>query len=97
MALSEAVVQQLWEKARAVSGIDPTVWRKDECGAWIRREHYGHADSDFGWTARNVSAGGPATLDNLRPFHRRNDYDVANGRAHCRATAEAEGIANRAL
>ena len=54
MAFSEEMIQQVWERARVSADREPTVWREDQCGAWIRREHYGRADSEFGWKIESV-------------------------------------------
>ena len=40
MAFSEELIQQVWETARGMTELSPELWRRDECGAWIRREHY---------------------------------------------------------
>ena len=92
MEFSEQIVQQVWEKGRATADQDRSIWRKDECGAWIRREHYGRTPSEFAWKIENISAGGPGTLDNLRPFNCANAYDRANGRAHCHLTADLSDV-----
>lgn len=78
MAYSESLVQQVWERARAYSEIDSGMWREDECGAWICRDHYGRDDSEFGWKIVNISAGAGDGAENLRPLHHSNSYDVAN-------------------
>jgi hypothetical protein len=92
MALSEEVVRKVWEKARGMTELSPEMWRKDECGAWIKRDQYGHAHAEFGWKIENVSLGGPDSVENLRPFHHANDYDRASRRARCRMTADQAGI-----
>jgi len=93
MRLSEQLIQQVWEKGRASTDISADQWREDECGAWIAREDYGKADSDFGWKIVNVTSGAPNTPENLRPFHIRNDYDVANHQPKRRVTADRTGLA----
>ncbi|MBS1188836.1 MAG: hypothetical protein H6R10_628 [Rhodocyclaceae bacterium] len=92
MEFSAEMVQQVWDKARANADQNPDTWRRDECGAWIRREHYGRQDSEFGWRIENVSVGGPNTVDNLRALNCANSYDRANGRAHCRLAADLSNI-----
>ncbi len=92
MAYSDNLVQQVWEKARAYTEIDGGTWREDECGAWIRRDEYGRADSEFGWKIVNISAGGQGTAESLRPLHYRNDYDVANRRHTRRVVADRTGM-----
>jgi hypothetical protein len=39
-----------------------------------------------------VSPGGADSAENLRPFHRRNGYDVANGQSHCAVTADRSNL-----
>ena len=95
MVFDEEVVRNVWESTRASSNQDPLTWRKDECGAWIKRAQYGNEDSEFGWRIVNVLPGGPDELPNLRAFHFGNYFDAATGWAHCKVVAESEGIANK--
>ena len=88
MTFSRETIEKVWLHARVMTDLDPVTWRHDECGAWIRREHYGRTDSDFGWKIANVSAGGPDNAENLRPFQHANGYDRAGRRAHCKVTAD---------
>lgn len=89
MSHSKEVIAQVWQHARVLTDHDPQIWRQDECGAWIRHEHYGREDSEFGWTIVNISVGGPDTVENLRPFQHANGFDRAAKRAHCRVKADA--------
>ena len=89
--LREEVVDLVWQHARATAEADPATWRQDACGAWIRHDQCGHARGEFGWRIENVSAGGPNDPANLRPFHWRNRFDVADNRPHCRVTADRAG------
>lgn len=93
MEYSEQLIQQVWEKGRGSGDADTSLWREDECGAWISRPDYGKADSDFGWKIVNVTPGAPHTLENLRPFHHRNAYDVASRQAKRHVTADRTGLA----
>jgi hypothetical protein len=43
------VIEQVWEFAEIVHGVDPALWRRDEFGEWIRRLDYCRRDSAFGW------------------------------------------------
>ncbi|HEX8874570.1 MAG TPA: hypothetical protein VF780_08070 [Nitrosospira sp.] len=92
MEYSEQLIQQVWEKARVTTDINADQWREDECGAWIARQHYRDTGSSFGWKIVNVSAGGPDTPENLRPFHHRNSYDTGGQRAQCHVTADRTGL-----
>ncbi len=93
MGYSAQLVQEVWEKGRGSGEIDRELWREDECGAWISRADYDNADSDFGWKIINVMAGAPDTLENLRPFHCGNGYDVAGHQPRRHVTADRTGLA----
>ena len=56
MVLSEAVTQQVWEKATVTEPNDPKLWRKDQCGAWIHRSAHGNRDSQYGWEIDHIQA-----------------------------------------
>jgi hypothetical protein len=43
------IIENVWEFAEIVDGVDPALWRRDEFGEWIRRPDYGCRDSAFGW------------------------------------------------
>lgn len=92
MPYTQQIIQSVWEKGRVIAEQDPAEWRKDACGAWMRREHYGHENSDYGWKIENVSPGGADEPENLRPFHCKNSYDVGTGRAHCHVTADHKDV-----
>ena len=93
MKLSDQLIQQVWEKGRASTEISADLWREDECGAWISRGDYCKTDSDFGWKIVNVTSGAPDMPENLRPFHHRNGYDVANRKVKRQVTADRTGLA----
>lgn len=93
MEHSEQLIQQVWEKGRGSGEVDTNLWREDECGAWISRADYGKTDSDFGWKIVNVTPGAPDTPENLRPFHHRNSYDLANHKPKRHVTADRTGLA----
>jgi len=93
MELNDETIQSVWEKARASNDRDSDEWRKDECGAWISRDQYGHEHSPFGWKIEHVAPGEPQTIEHLRPFHHENSFDKATGQPHCQITADREGLA----
>ncbi len=93
MGYSEQLIQQVWEKGRGNSEIDTNQWREDECGAWISRPDYGKTDSDFGWKIVNVMPGAPDALENLKPFHILNGYDLASHQPKRHITADRTGLA----
>ena len=90
MNLTEDIIQKVWEKGTVVSGNDPNVWRKDECKAWIGRQHYGNRDSQYGWEIDHIipeSEGGGDELSNLRPLQWQNNAGKQAGRLKCVVTA----------
>lgn len=89
---NRALVEAVWARGRTLPEADAAHWRQDACGAWIRHEHFGREDSEFGWKMERVSLGGADPADNLRPFNLRNHYDIANGRQHCRVTADRSSV-----
>lgn len=91
--VDEKVVQAVWEKGRAATSRDSTEWRQDQCGAWLNRRQYNNPKSDYGWKILNVIAGGEDEVENLQPFHWRNDFDPANGHPHCRVRDDRTGAA----
>jgi hypothetical protein len=67
----------VWRKAQAVAGVDPSVRRKDACGAWIDLSAYGDT-TEFGngWEVdhiRPASRGGTDDLYNLQPLQWQNN------------------------
>jgi hypothetical protein len=92
MTYSKEMVQEVWEKGRVIAEQDPAVWRQDECGAWMRREHYGQEASEYGWRIENISLGGPNDVDNLRPLHCENLFIVGAGRTKCHVSADQKGV-----
>jgi hypothetical protein len=86
-----ALIDAVWQHGRVMPEADPAQWRQDACGAWMRREHYGH-ESDFGWKLERIAPGGADSADRLRPYHWRNGYDVSTGKPHCRLTADRGNV-----
>jgi hypothetical protein len=86
--LTQEFIDRVWQHARATAEADPAAWRQDACGAWIRRDQFGHDQAEFGWRIEKVTASAPDDPASLRPFHWRNRYDVANRRPHCGVTAD---------
>lgn len=86
------VIERVWERGRVMPEANPSVWRQDACGAWMRRDQFGRARAEFGWKIEKTAPGGPDTPDNLRPFHCRNRQDIASNRPHCAVTADRSGV-----
>lgn len=88
---AEATVEAVWRRGRAVPGNDPAVFRKDACGAWMRRSAYGET-SEYGWEIDHVVAvanGGSDELRNLQPLQWKNNRfkgDKSPATAYCVVT-----------
>ncbi len=90
MALGEDVLRRVWEKGGITEDADPEIWRKDECGAWIRRDFYEDRGSQFGWEVDLIvpeAEGGGHDLSNLRPLQWWNKISKRAGRLVCPITA----------
>jgi hypothetical protein len=88
MSWSEEMIEIVLGKGKVVKDNDPNVYRKDQCGALIRRNSYGNRDSQYGWEIDHISPGGPNIPSNLRPLQWRNNVDKSSGRLKCRVTAK---------
>lgn len=84
METKEKLKKSVWEKGLKVSGFDPKKIRKDACGAWIAWDKYEDLRSPFGWQIDHIYPEARLKLrhldkklidkiDNLRPFHWRNN------------------------
>ena len=90
---SEEEILAVWEKGHIVREYDPSLYRKDDCGAWMKYSDYGDTSSDFGWEIDHITSTdhhGPDSLSNLRPLQWRNNRAKGSGRLKCRTTAQGE-------
>ena len=79
----EEEIQAVWERGTVVGNNDPNVWRKDNCGAWIKRDHYGNRNSQYGWEIHHVMGG-----EDRIPLQWKNNVVTGNGRLQCPVTAD---------
>jgi hypothetical protein len=86
------LIEDVWQHTRVAPDADPSTWRQDACGAWIRRDQFEHESAEFGWRIENVSEGGPHVLPNLRAFHVRNHFVTSSKRPHCEVTADRANV-----
>ncbi|MCB9369612.1 MAG: HNH endonuclease [Calditrichaeota bacterium] len=74
-SFGESTVTAVWDKGTVVAGRDAAEYRKDSCGAIIRRASYGTL-GDFGWEIdhdKPVAKNGSDDLSNLQPLHWENN------------------------
>jgi hypothetical protein len=93
MSFSPEKVQQVWEKGTIVPNIDPNVWRKDYCGAWINRpSHNGRRENpvDYEWEIDHINPNGSDDISNLRPLQWKNNLDKGEGRLACPVTSDGD-------
>ncbi len=53
--------------------MDPNIWRKDICGAWMGRYNYGDHKSEYGWEIELVTGDGNGKGSVLLPRQWQND------------------------
>jgi hypothetical protein len=90
MELSSDIIWEIWAKGEIFAGNDPVFWRKDACGAWIFRGHYGRQDSEYGWVIDRIKPmekDDTDTVSNLRPVQWENTLRKADGSIECRVTS----------
>ena len=74
--MTDKQISLIWKKGIKVDGFDPSSFRKDACGAWIKRDEYGNHSSQYGWDVDHVYPkvlGGDDDIFNLRPLQWQNN------------------------
>ena len=90
MKISSDLIWKVWAKGEIFAGNDPVFWRRDACGAWIFRGHYGRRDSEYGWVIDSIKPmvkDDIDTVSNLRPVQWENTSRKADGSLECRVTS----------
>lgn len=108
MNSAEIDIEAVWCKGREVEGYDSTRYRQDACGAWMKREEFGNAESMYGWEIdRIVPRSFLMTIcgvdicsirldciDNLRPMNCANNMAKKNDFPIYRSAITADGNRN---
>ena len=81
-------IDEVWNKGKTVGDNPPNVWRKDACGAWIRKSDYGNRDSQYGWEIDHIDPNGGEDISNKRPFQWQNNVAKSDGSTDCKVTAK---------
>ena len=90
MSTTDEEIQAVWNHATRVDKANPAKWRKDACGAWICRDHFGNHHSKFGWdfcTESTNSEAQKVDMDCLRPFQWKNAASRNQGKPSCQVVA----------
>ncbi len=82
------VVAAVWSKGRIVHPYNPNLWRKDSCGAWMKREEYGNRQSSTGWEVDHINPNGGDNLSNLQPLQWENNVAKSDGKLVCVRTSK---------
>jgi hypothetical protein len=93
LSFSEELIQLVWEKGQVVPNNNPDTWRKDECGAWIKRNQHGNRESQYGWEIDHIGPDGGDDVQNLRPLQWENNVATSDsGQLSC--VVQAQGVNN---
>ncbi|MBR5168645.1 MAG: hypothetical protein IKW86_11355 [Salinivirgaceae bacterium] len=97
---SEEQIEKAWEMATIVKGYDPNMFRKDPCGAWIRRDCY-NKECKYGWTIDHAipkslfkDNGYDSTPLNRRAMHWENNASKANDFPQYNCVVTSDGDKN---
>ena len=68
---SKQLIEDVWEKAKPIRGLNPDVWRWDGGGNRIRFASY-RTEGDYGWKIDHknpLAKGGTNNIRNLQALH----------------------------
>lgn len=99
---NEDIIQKVWEKGLVMDGMDKNLFRKDHCGAIIRRDMYLICNEplSMGWEIDRIKPlghGGTDDLNNLQPLQWENNKRKDNEYPAWSCLVGREGSANKYL
>ena len=108
MEITQAIIDRVWEKGEVVPGYNKDLYRKDACGAWIRKSQYGDRTTAFGWEIDHIfpkikldSLKVPQEeindIRNLRPLHWLNNSAKGGDYPEYHAKITSDGNHNKLL
>ncbi|MBP5345209.1 MAG: hypothetical protein J6Y99_03245 [Bacteroidales bacterium] len=97
---SDNQIEEAWNRATTIEGANPNEWRKDPCGAWIKRDQYGK-ESRYGWNIDHIipkklfqNNGYDCTSLNRWPMHWKNNNSKADYFPRFPASVISDGTNN---
>lgn len=106
MEVTYQLKRKVWEKAQVVDGLNPDLYRKDPCGAWIVWDKYGVQDNIYGWEIdhiypksklreRGVRMELIDDIRNLRPMQHSNNESKGDDYPSYMCAVTSEGNKNK--
>jgi len=86
-------VDSVWDKGKAIEGIDKNMFRLDACGALMFKGQ-SVVHSDNGWVMSRIDPNGDDSIENLRPMNWINDFYKGNDYPSYLSKVRFDGVYN---
>ncbi|OFX36405.1 MAG: hypothetical protein A2X08_14965 [Bacteroidetes bacterium GWA2_32_17] len=94
-SFNQSIIDLVWQKATVVPGYDSNVYRKDHCGAWIKKSMHGNANPlSMGWEIDHIkpkSIEKNDELSNLQPLQWENNKGKSDDYPKWLCTVTSDG------
>jgi len=90
MTFDDETINNVWNKAREISGQNPNDTRQDACGTEMNKDDYGNRDSNQGWEIDHKDPNGGDNLSNLQPLQWENNNNKSDGELKCSCSNEED-------